>query len=352
MDVEIAVPNVPPTLTPGTRTKVPVELHNASGEAVRVRLSVTQSRVSDWAVVEPATADLPPGGHRSVDVVFQPPAGTTPDASLLPFTVRAVDADSASRLGSATGLVQVSGEAAVEATLTAEVATAAVGRFALWLRNRGTSVVSLTLTGRLEPAGGQVDVEPDTVDIEPGRTATARVTTRPQRRLVGAPTSYSVSVIGHDGSGGAAGRQVVTVRAGAAAPARTGLLAVLAMIALLLFAGFLAVRFGDLRLPFRGATPSPAPGATATGEVRRPYVMVDSYPQLDPSYRTKAETSLSRLAAAGLPVRLIDSMRSDEIADGTNGFWVVLRDGFSSVEEANQFCARYRGVTPRCEVVS
>jgi hypothetical protein len=50
-------------------------------------------------------------------------------------------------------------------------------------------------------------------------------------------------------------------------------------------------------------------------------------------------------------VRLVDSRTSDEIADGTNGFWVVLRDGFASAEEADGFCARYQGVTPQCEVV-
>lgn len=344
MDVEIAVPNVPPALTPGARTKVPVELHNASGAAVRVRLSVTQSRVGDWAVVEPATADLPPGGHLRADVVFEPPAGTPAGAALLPFTVRVDDADSARRLGSATGLVQVADGATVEATLTPEAA----GRFALWLRNRGTGAVSLALTARVEPGGGHAEVEPAGVELEPGRTATARVTARPRRRLVGGPAAYGVSVTGDDRSGG---REVLTVRADATAPARSGVPLAVVLVVVLLAAGVAGAWFGGIRLPGREPA-APAPTATAGGEVRRPYVMVDAFPQLDPSFRARADTSLARLTAAGLQVRLVDSRQSAEIADGTSGFWVLLRDGFGSVDEANRFCTTHRGVTPRCEVVA
>ena len=79
--------------------------------------------------------------------------------------------------------------------------------------------------------------------------------------------------------------------------------------------------------------------------------MVDSRPQLAPADRAAAEATLAQLTAVGLPVRLVDSKTSDEIADGTNGFWVVLRDGFASAAEADDFCARYQGVTPQCEVV-
>jgi hypothetical protein len=79
--------------------------------------------------------------------------------------------------------------------------------------------------------------------------------------------------------------------------------------------------------------------------------MVASYPQLDPTYRTQADATVKRLTAAGLPVRLLDSRTSDDIADGTSGFWVVLQDGFASADEARAACTRYRGVTPQCEVV-
>jgi hypothetical protein len=353
MHVEIVLPHVPADLVPGTRTTVPAELHNPSGTAVSVRLSVARGRVGDWALVEPATADLAPGGHADVEVVFDPPAGTATDAALLPFTVRATDAVDDARVGSATGLVWLTGRDDLTATLGAEVGTAAVGRYALWLQNRGTKAVSLGLAARLEPDTGRATVEPTVVELSPGGTATARVTTRPRRRLAGRPRTYGVTVAGRDLSGGGDGRQVLTVRADGAAPARTGAAVVLAVLTVLVAAGALTAWLAPSRLPFldRPAGPASSTAAPAAGAVRRPYVMVDSRPQLAPADRTAAEATLTQLTAAGLPVRLVDSKTSDEIADGTNGFWVVLRDGFGSAEEADAFCARYRGVTPQCEVV-
>jgi hypothetical protein len=243
--------------------------------------------------------------------------------------------------------VQVSDVASVEGTLTAEQGQAAVGRFGLWLRNRGPQAVSLALTVRLDPGGGRGEAEPATVDLDPGRTATARVTAHPRRRLVGGPAAYGVRVTGCDR---ATGGEVVTVRADATAPARAGVPLAVVLLLVLLAAGAAAAWLAGLRLPDRG-TAAPAPAATTGGDVRRPYVMVDAYPQLDPSVRARADASLARLSAAGLQVRLVDSRQSDELADGASGFWVILRDGFGSVEEANQFCTGNQGVTPRCEVV-
>ena len=186
------------------------------------------------------------------------------------------------------------------------------------------------------------------MDLGPGRTATARVTARPRRRLVGGPAPYGVSVAAGDRAGGG---ELVSARAEASVPARAGVPLAVVVIAVVIAAGLAVAWFSGLRLPDRGK-PVAAPPATAGGEVRRPYVMVDAYPQLDPSFRARAEASLARLTAAGLPVRLVDSRQSDEIADGTSGFWVILRDGFGSAEEANQFCTSRQGITPRCEVVS
>jgi hypothetical protein len=262
MDLEIAVPHTPGRLIPGGRTTVPVELHNVSDEALRLRLSLARGRVAEWAVVEPGTADLPPGAHRTVEVVFQPPADATLDTSLVPYTVRAVDALNASRSSSATGLVEIAG-----------------------------------------PGPGD------------DRETAATVPPAPARK-------------------------------------RGRLLGALALAVVVAAAAFLAVRLGPASLPFSGRD-DPAPGASggSAAAVRRPYVMVDVYPQLEPSDRAAAEASVARLTAAGLPVRLIDSKASADIADGTDGFWVVLGDGFASADEANGFCVRYRTVTPRCEVV-
>jgi hypothetical protein len=234
------------------------------------------------------------------------------------------------------------------------VGTAPIGRYGLWLQNRGGSTVTVGLAARLEPDAGRAAVEPAVVEIAPGGTATARVTTRPRRRLSGRPRTYRVAVTGRELSGGGDGREVLTVRADGAAPARTGVAVALVALLALVSAGALIAWLAPDRLPFLDREASPATSTATTadpGTVRRPYVMVDSRPQLEPADRAAAEATLARLTAVGLPVRLVDSKASDEIADGTNGFWVVLRDGFGSAAEADGFCARYQGVTPRCEVV-
>lgn len=239
----------------------------------------------------------------------------------------------------------------IDATLTPEIGTATTGRYTMWLRNRGTEPVTLQLVARLEQVGGRVLIDPATVRVAPGGTAEARIATHPRRRFAGGPTSYAVSVAGRELSG--AGAEIVTVRATGSAPARTGAWAAVTGIVALLAGGVLIAWLVLDRLPFldRDAAPPGDTNATsAATAVRRPYVLVDSYPQLAPEDRTAAEASVARLTQAGLPVRLIDSRASADIADGTSGFWVVLQDGFASVAEADKFCDRYRGVTPQCQV--
>jgi hypothetical protein len=53
-----------------------------------------------------------------------------------------------------------------------------------------------------------------------------------------------------------------------------------------------------------------------------------------------------------MPVRLVDSLSSDVLADEGAGFWVLLQDGFTTTEAAQAFCAQWRVVAPKCQVTS
>ncbi len=52
-----------------------------------------------------------------------------------------------------------------------------------------------------------------------------------------------------------------------------------------------------------------------------------------------------------MPVRLVDSTTTDSIPDTGGGLWVLLHDGFASIDEARQFCDRYRAIAPKCNAV-
>jgi hypothetical protein len=65
-----------------------------------------------------------------------------------------------------------------------------------------------------------------------------------------------------------------------------------------------------------------------------------------------AERLLAKLQAAGVNARLVDSRRSERIADGVSGLWVVIRDGFPSQAAAAEECARHRDVAPDCHAAS
>jgi hypothetical protein len=122
-----------------------------------------------------------------------------------------------------------------------------------------------------------------------------------------------------------------------------------------------AVAFSVVRLPSptdRHVAPPPAASASAAGAVAattvgRPYVMIDVFPHRGPDgSRAAAEAARTRLADAGMPVRLVDSLASDVLADEGAGFWVLLQDGFISAEAAQAYCTQWKLVAPKCTVTA
>jgi hypothetical protein len=100
-------------------------------------------------------------------------------------------------------------------------------------------------------------------------------------------------------------------------------------------------------------TPQGRAGQQAEKDIVRPYVMLGVFPRNDgPDGKVAAEATRERFNSAGMRVRLIDSTTSAELADGPDGFWVLLRDGFRSLDEARAYCQQYRVVAPNCQVVA
>jgi hypothetical protein len=95
------------------------------------------------------------------------------------------------------------------------------------------------------------------------------------------------------------------------------------------------------------ATPKPAPGGG--DPVQGGYVVYVGPSAIDDkASQGAAEKAVARLQAAGVPARLVDSRTSNRVADGQNGLWVVLRDGFPTFQAALAECNAHRDVAPDC----
>lgn len=350
MDVEIILPQAPVALVPGVPAQVRVEVRNRSATPLSVRLTVQPNRAGSWARIDAPTLTLAPGDGGTVDVGFHPPADVPPAATVLPFTVRADDPRYGVPVGRATGLVTVTPARRLTAVLSREPARRGTVPFSLSLVNLDTTNLALRLGTRLDPPG-QVTVEPTVVELPPGGTGTARLRVRPRGALIGAQTRYVLTVTCHDIKADEDAPPVATAEEDGLAPPRLGRrpAAVLGTVLLVLLAATAVVFGGRIDLPGRGVAGSTAP---PPAPVSRPYALVDVFPQQGGTDgRAAADATLARLAAAGMPVRLVDSTTSDQVADGQGGLWVLLQDGLGTVEATRAYCDRYRAVAPKCDVV-
>lgn len=351
MDVEIGVPQTPVTLLPGVETRVRVQVHNRATAAVSVRLSVARSRTGAWSHIDPSTVELPPGESAPVDVIFRPPTNALPTSTLLPFTVQAEDLRYGMTAGRATGLLTVGAPQLLDATLTRDAAGGTI-RYTLSLGNRGETPLTLRLEPRINPPSGQIELSPVAVEVPGRQSVTALVRVRPRVQLVGSTTPYTISVVCRDAAASDGLPPLATVEeAGVARPRVGRTQATVLATTLLVLVTVAVVLLGLGGLPGRARQAS-AKASPTVRDVRRPYALIDVFPRQDgPGGKAGAEAVLARLTQAGMPVRLVDSTTSDEVADGQAGLWVLLQDGMSTVAEVRQYCDRYRLLAPKCDIV-
>jgi hypothetical protein len=348
MDVELTLPPGPVRLTPGAEVRVPVEVHNRSPEPVAVRVGVAGGRVAGWTSVEPPDLAVPADGSAQAELVFRPPERQPTGTALIPFTVRADEMAGGERAGWVTGLLNVSTPDVVTGSL--EPAAEGAHRFALRVANSSGDDAAVRIAVVLDPPAGQAVAEPAEVTVPAGGVATATVRVRPRKALWGAPRPYTVVAALHDAArpgdaapltrltGTATNRPWISART--AGVAGTALLIILTAV---------IVVFAD-RVPLPGAAKRPAASpSTPSAAIRRPFVLVEVFPHsgADGGYGA-AEAARTRLADAGMPTRLVDSLTSDQLADDQGGFWVLLQDGFESTAQAQAYCDRFRSVAPKC----
>jgi hypothetical protein len=407
LSLEIVVPQQTVNLSPGAETRFRIQVTNHGATQSAVRIAVSRGRAAAWAQAEPAVVATPAGESTGVDLVFRPPATASPQSTLQPFTVQAEDMRTGVVAARATGLVAITAPDLLTADLAVEKTRRRTLVAKLTVGNRGTEDLVLLVRSTVESVGdgtrssGPVDragrkaakkaerrvrAKPSVLEVAAGATAEARIVARPKRAFIGGRVPYVLRVrcvdvadeaatamapgfpsAGPAGSFGPAGlldeddapRPASATLTGTSKPRMsrpTATILGLLLVAGLTAGGVAVSRHGGI--PDRLANLNPLdrkPTGAEEGntvQVRRPYALVDLFPRNDePGGAAAAEATRDRFNAAGMGVRLVDSTRSDQLADGPTGFFVLLRDDFESVTEAKGFCQRYRTVAPNCQVV-
>jgi len=179
-----------------------IHLTNPHQEAVHVRL-VVSGEVAGWSTVEPADLVVTPGSSVECRLRFRLPRGAPGGVGEVPFLVRGLS--DAEGIGGATaeGWLSVVGQAELALRLVPGVAKGTL---------RGVAKVAADNLGEVParaqllvsaPEGLDVEVEPDSVIIEPGSTAWAKLTVRPRRRLISGPPRLHDFWVRLDPMGGA-----------------------------------------------------------------------------------------------------------------------------------------------------
>ena len=348
MTVELTLPTEPVTLAPGVTSRVPVALRNLAAAPAALDVAVSRGRAAAWAAVDPPVLTVDPYATASVDLLLQPPADQPPSPSLVPFTVQAVDAATGEPAGFATGLLTVALPVPVSGVLTARPGDPHA--FDLRLVNDSDRPAPVRIAAELDPPAGSVVADPAAVRLEPGESRTAVVRARPGRPVTGTPKPYAVIVTVTDADHPDRAPLLTATGSGSRKPRVRSWMAGAAAI-LLALAATAAVVLSDVRLTAPGSKRAAPPPSPPPVTVARPYALIDVFPHRGPDGgRGAAEAQQGKLAEAGMPVRLVDSLTTDVLADDGAGFWVLLQDNFGTLDAAQAFCTQWRVVAPKCAV--
>ena len=174
----------------GTDVDGTIVLHNPGSEPVRVRLVIT-SEVAGWAALDPPELWVPPQSEEVAQLRFRLPRGAPGGVGAVPFTIRVLSDHEGEGGASAVGTLEVTGEAQLALRLLPAAPQGTFGATArVAVDNLGANParVQLLVEG---PESARVEVEPDSVMVEPGGTEFARVHITPTRRhLAGAPRAH------------------------------------------------------------------------------------------------------------------------------------------------------------------
>ncbi|MFD9005322.1 hydrolase [Streptomyces sp. NPDC059582] len=169
------------TVDPGASTRVRLRVRN-TGDVVDEYRFEPVGAIAPWTRVEPQTLRLYPGTTGTVELTFAPPR--TPDATAgpNPYAVRITPTEHPEAVTVPEGNLTVTPFTEVRAELVPPTVKGRLrGRPRLAVDNLGNTKVTASLSGSDTGDRLSYEIQPGSVQIEPGRAAFVNTTLRPRR---------------------------------------------------------------------------------------------------------------------------------------------------------------------------
>jgi hypothetical protein len=171
--VSILTPLV--TAAPGGAGVAQVQIRNTGTVVDQFAINLVGD-ASAWARPVPPAVSLFPGADQTIEIHFSPPRSSAVVAGTVPYGVRVTSQEDTEFSVVEEGAVSITGFAAIEARVvprTSEGKRSAVHR--LEITNIGNSVVTADLSASDPDELLAIDIEPATIEVEPGATGIAKV---------------------------------------------------------------------------------------------------------------------------------------------------------------------------------
>ncbi|MBL1068023.1 RICIN domain-containing protein [Streptomyces sp. 7-21] len=168
------------TVEAGGSTRVRLRVRN-TGDVVDEYRFEPVGNVAPWTTVEPQTLRLYPGTTGTVELTFAPPR--TPDAAAgpNPYAVRIVPTEHPEAVTVPEGNLTIMPFTEVRAEIVPPTVKGRFrGRPRLAIDNLGNTLLTASVTGRDNGDQLSYDLQPSSVQIEPGRAAFIKGTLRPR----------------------------------------------------------------------------------------------------------------------------------------------------------------------------
>ncbi|MCF3133983.1 hydrolase [Streptomyces olivochromogenes] len=169
------------TVDPGASTRVRLRVRN-TGDVVDEYRFEPVGAIAPWTTVEPQTLRLYPGTTGTVELTFSPPRTSDAVAGPNPYAVRITPTEHPDAVTVPEGNLTITPFTEVRAELVPPTVKGRFrGRPRLAIDNLGNTKVTASLSGNDNGDQLSYEIQPGSVQIDPGRAVFADTTLRPRR---------------------------------------------------------------------------------------------------------------------------------------------------------------------------
>ncbi|MFK4065489.1 hypothetical protein [Streptomyces sp. NPDC029674] len=183
------------TVEPGSSTSVRLRVRNTGDTVEEYRLQVVGA-AAGWARVQPDVLRLYPGAEATAEVELAPPRTPDAQAGPTPFGVRVQPREAAHAADVAEGQVTVSPFAELRTELLPLVVSGRLSaKASVAVDNLGNQQLTASFSGRENGDALEVEAEPGSVQVAPGRAGFAELRLKPGAvSWVGGTTKHPFTV--------------------------------------------------------------------------------------------------------------------------------------------------------------